>query len=78
MRRCRQKEVQERMEETEKAVQTVWDEAIVHGNRLDMLMRGCNNRQHLQKKISREQGMNYEHSGSWSSTSDEQLGDRQW
>ena len=40
MRRQRQREAQERREETERAIQTVWDEAIVHGNRLDMLENG--------------------------------------
>jgi len=32
--------IQERVKDTEKAIQTVWDEAIVHGERLDRLEAG--------------------------------------
>ena len=40
IRRQRQTAAQERLEEAEKAIQTVWDETIDHGTRLDTLESG--------------------------------------
>jgi hypothetical protein len=53
--RMRRTAAQERLEEAEKAIQAVWDETIEPDWKYwKVEMRGCRNRQHLQKKIPRE------------------------